>query len=103
MNSITEIVNFRILENIAKEEFIQIVDDLEKQFHSIQPGFIDTELLYDEKNEEWIMIQHWDCIENCRSSSRKMFKTSLTEKFRNVLKERTVNMRMTLQIKRWKR
>ncbi|EQF23786.1 antibiotic biosynthesis monooxygenase family protein [Clostridioides difficile CD160] len=102
MKIITEIVEFSVEENLSKDEFIEIVNDLEMKFHSIQPGFIDTELLYDEKSQKWIMIQHWDSMEDLKNSSSKMFKDSSTEKFRKALKSQTVKMNIMPQLKSWK-
>ncbi|MDB3085230.1 hypothetical protein C4097_11890 [Clostridioides difficile] len=102
MKIITEIVEFSVEENLSKGEFIEIVNDLEMKFHSIQPGFIDTELLHDEKSQNWIMIQHWDSMEDLKNSSSKMFKESSTEKFRKALKSQTVKMNIIPQIKSWK-
>ncbi|NMS91500.1 hypothetical protein HGQ85_16385 [Clostridioides difficile] len=102
MKIITEIVEFSVEENLSKGEFIDIVNDLEMKFHSIQPGFIDTELLYDEKSQKWIMIQHWDSLEDLKNSSSKMFKESSTEKFRKALKSQTIKMNIMPQIKSWK-
>ena len=42
MKIITEIVEFNVEENLSKEEFIEIVNELELKFHYIQSGFIDT-------------------------------------------------------------
>ncbi|MGO0807232.1 hypothetical protein ACTPEF_25325, partial [Clostridioides difficile] len=41
---------------------------------------------------KWIMIQHWESIEDLKSASSKMFKDSSTEKFRKALKNQTVKM-----------
>ena len=48
MSIATEIVTMKIAQEITKDEFISIVDGLERNYHSKQPGFIDTELLYNE-------------------------------------------------------
>lgn len=87
---------------IPISEFNRQIVDLELKFHSIQSGFIDTELLYDEKSQKWIMIQHWESIEDLKSASGKMFKDSSTEKFRKALKTQTVKMNIIPQIKSWK-
>lgn len=68
---VTEIVNMKLMKDIAKEEFIAIVDELENDFHSKQAGFIDTELLYDEPNDLWIMVQHWETMEQLKAASKK--------------------------------
>ncbi len=41
----TEIVIMTLADNITREEFIVIVDELENNFHSKQPGFISHMLL----------------------------------------------------------
>jgi hypothetical protein len=97
----TEIVTFKITEGIAKEEFISIVDGLEKNFHSQQLGFIDTELLYNDKTEEWIMIQHWDSKENMQSASKRMFNNPITATFVNAIIPNSVKMLMLPQLGTW--
>ena len=63
MSIATEIVTMKTLQEVTKYSFISIVDALEKDYHSKQQGFIDTELLYNEENREWTMIQHWASME----------------------------------------
>lgn len=50
---------FSIKEMIDREGFIKIVDELERTFHLVQKGFIDTELVFIEKTNQWILFQHW--------------------------------------------
>ena len=98
---ITEIVTFRSAEGTPVEEFIRVVDGLELNFHSVQPGFIDTELLFDEKSEEWIMIQHWDTKENQKSASARIFKAAEAEPFVKSVIPASVKMRILQQLKAW--
>ncbi len=101
MSIVTEIVTFKAAEGISDEEFIRIVDGLEKEFHSLQPGFIDTELLLDKSAGEWIMIQHWDSRENQKSASAKIFKADAAGVFVGSIIPGTVKMRILPQIKTW--
>ena len=101
MATATEIVTMKIAENISKEDFISTVDTLERSFHAQQPGFIDSELLYNEKNDEWIMIQHWDSLDNMHSASKKMFNNPVTESFVNSINPKTVKMVMLPRIGAW--
>ena len=71
MSIVTEVVTFKIVESISKDEFISIVDSLESNFHSKLSGFIDTELLFNDKVDEWVMIQHWNNLDNAQSASKK--------------------------------
>ena len=48
MSITTEIVTMKTLQEVTKYSFISIVDALEKDYHSKQQGFIDTELLYND-------------------------------------------------------
>lgn len=98
----TELVTMKSLDNTTMEDFISIVNELENNFHSKQPGFIDTELLYDETNSLWIMVQHWESVEQLKAASDKMFKDSAAEPFVKSLNPESVKMTIAPQIKIWK-
>lgn len=97
----TEIVTMKTVEGITKEAFLQIVSDLEENFHSKQPGYIDSELLNNEKKEEWIMIQHWDDLHNLKESSKKMFHNPTTQTFVASLHSKSVKMTILPQLGTW--
>jgi len=99
----TEIVTLKTIQGITQNQFISIVDALERDFHSKQPGFIDTELLYNDKSDEWIMIQHWDSLDSMKSASPKMFNNPDTEAFVKSLNNKNVKMLMLPQLGRWSR
>ena len=101
MDIVTEIVNLKTLDSISDEQFIEIVNELEIKFHSRQEGFINTELLKKEQVNSWIIIQHWKTITNANLASKKMFKESITEKFRNALDPQTVKINLFSQMKTW--
>ena len=102
MSIITEIVTMKLEGNLTKNEFISIVDGLETNFHSKQPGFIDTELLYDEKNDVWIMIQHWQSAEQLKDAARKIFTDSAAEVFVKSVDPKSVKMVIAPQLGQWK-
>jgi len=103
MNNIfAEIVEFVISENISQSEFIEIVDSLEKEFHSQMKGFRDTELVKGKKDHEWIMIQHWDSFDDCKSAVQSMMKSESTEKFRSVIVAQSVKMTILERCGYWK-
>ena len=95
---ITEIVTMKTIEDISREEFLAIVDGLEKNFHSKQDGFVDTELLEDKKNGQWLMIQHWDSAEQLKSASQRMFLDENAASFIQALDRTTVKMQILPQI-----
>lgn len=101
MSITTELVTMQSEETVTKEEFIFIVDELEMNFHSKQAGFIDTELLYDEENNVWIMIQHWETKEQLHAASKKMFKDSAAELFVKSINPKSVKMTILPQVKIW--
>ncbi|MBP9021816.1 MAG: antibiotic biosynthesis monooxygenase [Spirochaetes bacterium] len=103
MNNIfAEIVEFVISENISQSEFIEIVDSLENKFHSQMKGFRDTELVKGKKDHEWIMIQHWDSFDDCKSAVQSMMKSECTEKFRSVIVAQSVKMTILERCGYWK-
>jgi len=101
MSIATEIVTLKTIFGVTKDRFIEIVDGVEKNFHSKLPGFIDTELLYDDKADEWIMIQHWDSLDSMKSASPKMFNNPDTELFVQSLDPKSVKKLMLLQLGVW--
>ena len=101
MSIATEIVTMKIVEGVTKDSFTNIVDELEKNFHSKQPGFIDTELLYNDKTDEWIMIQHWDSLDNMKAASKRMFDNPDTEPFVKSLNQKTVKIITLPQLRMW--
>lgn len=103
MSIITEIVKMKTVEGVNNEEFIKIVDGLEKEFHSKQKGFIDTELIYHEEEHEWYMIQHWESKDNLKEASKKMFIDENAEAFVKSLDKKSVKMFIFNQIKIWKK
>lgn len=102
MKFITEIIRMKTTEGILKEDFVKWVNELELQFHAKKTGYIDSELMFDEKKDEWVMIQHWSSMEDLKNASRKMFEESITENFRNALDPKSVKMTMYNQIQTWR-
>ena len=103
MSIATEIVTMKTVEGVDRETFKCIVDELEKTFHSQQPGFIDTELLYNDKADEWVMIQHWDSFNSMQAASKKMFGNPITEPFVKSIDPKSVKMLMLPQLGKWYR
>lgn len=101
MSITTELVTMKSEGTVTKEKFISIVNELEMNFHSKQAGFIDTELLYDEENNVWTMIQHWETKEQLQAASKKMFKDSAAELFVKSINPKSVKMTILPQIKVW--
>ena len=100
---ITEIVNLESKKEITEGAFIEIVNRLEKDFHSQQEGFIDTELMHTPETNIWIMIQHWNSLENMKKSSCNMFKDIKTEEFRNSINPKNIQIKFYEQKGIWKK
>ena len=101
MNIATEIVTMSLVEGVGNDEFIKIVSGLEREFHSKLQGFVDSELLFNEKSNEWIIIQHWSSLDNMRAASKQMFNNPLTENFVKSLDPKSVKMLMLPQLGTW--
>lgn len=99
-NIVTEIVSFDIDESIANETFKEIVDSVEIEFHMLQSGYIDSELLKG-KNNSWTMIMHWESLEEVKLASKLLMKSDLTERFRQAIIPSTVKMNYLEQINKW--
>lgn len=101
MRMMTEIVRMKTAEGVVKEDFIKWVNELEVEFHAKKTGYIDSELMFDEKKDEWVMIQHWSSMVELKNASREMFEESITENFRNALDPKSVKMIIYNQVQTW--
>ena len=102
MGIITEVVTMKLAAQITQDEFISIVDGLEKDFHSKQPGFIDSELIHDQQADRWIMIQHWETMEQLKAASKKIFTDSAAQSFVKSLDPKNVKITIAPQLRAWK-
>lgn len=98
---ITEIVRMKTVDKVTRDEFVKIVDGLERNFHSRQEGFIDTELLYHIEENEWYMIQHWNSENDLKQASKKIFIEKDAEDFVKSLDKQSVKMLILPQIATW--
>jgi len=98
---ITEIVRLKIVDGITKDEFISICDGLEKNFHSWQEGFIDSELLYHDEENEWYMVQHWNSEVDLKKSAKQIFLDKAAEDFLKSLVKQSVKILILPQISTW--
>lgn len=99
-NIITEIVEFNVNLDVTDEEFVKIVGSLEENFHSQHRGFLDTELVKG-KDRKWIMIQHWESMEEVKNVIKLMMKEPATEEFRKSIDPTSVKMMLLEKIKTW--
>lgn len=99
---ITEIVSFDIDESIANETFKDIVASVEIEFHMLQSGYIDSELVKG-INSSWTMIMHWESLEEVKLASKLLMKSDLTERFRQAIIPSTVKMKYLEQINKWRK
>ena len=97
---ITEIVSFEINDSISIETFTEIVTSLEMEFHMMQSGYLDSELVKGTENS-WTMIMHWESLEEVKLASKLLMKSDLTKEFRDAIIPSTVRMSYLGQIKTW--
>ena len=98
---ITEIADFKVIPDISDEEVIKIVDFVERNFHTKQTGFIDTELVKGKEENQWLMIQHWRTLSEAKEASGKMTKSELTKEFIKILDLKSIKLVFMEQIKTW--
>lgn len=98
---VTEIVSFTIAPGITDEDFMQRVHKLEENFHKTLPGYIDSELAKG-KDGQWIMLMHWESLEQVKQASKLMMQTPSTEDFRSALDPKSVKIVLLDQKQTWK-
>lgn len=97
---ITEYVEFLTVAGTEDTTLVNIVDALEKQFHSQKQGFIRTELCKAGEGN-WVMIQHWATMADAKAVVGQMMRDPITEAFRKVLDPTTVKMKLMEQYQVW--
>lgn len=98
MSTVTEIAYFKRKESVGGDEFLAIVHELERRFHSGLPGFMSSEIAYNEKDGTWILIQHWESEDYARSSSKEMMIREETALFRQSIDPKTVSIKYLKQL-----
>lgn len=101
MSKMTEIVTMKTVENVTKERFVQLVEDLEQNYHRNQAGFIDSELMYNETESQWLMVQHWRSEAELKAASHNMFVEPITEAFRMAIDPKQVKIVTFPQVGAW--
>ncbi len=96
-----EIAEFKLAKDMARDEFVSMVDELEVNFHSKQEGFISTDLLDGADGRTYIMVQHWETIEHAHNASKAMMQSDLTLAFRSLMSPKDVSLRYLERIQKW--
>lgn len=71
--NVTEIVIYSIHSHIDVEAYKQAARRVES-FLGQQPGYRDRELLYDESNNKWIDLVHWDDMQSAKHAAQLALK-----------------------------
>lgn len=79
-----------------------LMDALEREFHSKQEGFISTELMFLERENSWVMVQHWQSKEQSKAASLLMFQEDCTQVFRDALDKTQIKLKLYEYVGEWK-
>lgn len=91
-HAITEIVTFKPHSAVTEETLWAAIVALEENFHRSQPGFVQTQVLKNATNNEWVMIQIWESFEQLKAASARLMKDETAAPFRDALDPTTVKM-----------
>jgi len=97
---ITEVVSFETNKDCTIEQLMTIVNRVEKEFHMLQNGYIDSELVKGKENR-WAMVMHWESLEEVRQASKLMMKDQKTVQFRQAIIPSSVTMTYYQQTQTW--
>ncbi|GAK50142.1 hypothetical protein U14_01369 [Candidatus Moduliflexus flocculans] len=97
---VTELVTFASIPEMTDERFIEIVHDLEVNFHMHLPGYLNSELVKG-NNGQWGILMHWASREALKDASRLMMQSPVTEAFRKALDPKSVNITVFDQRRIW--
>ena len=81
---ITELVKFKVLETTTEEQLISKVDIL-NDFQKKQDGFIDAELVKDDKENVWCFVYHYESLEKVQAIREKLRSSKVFEEFNSLI------------------
>lgn len=99
---ITEIIELKAKEGVSKEEFIEVLDKVECNFHMKQKGFVATELAKGDENN-WVLIQYYESMEDIKLVGEKIPQSDVMKEFSKLIVEGSVNIKFLERVRTWEK
>lgn len=94
-NFVIEIATFNLKEGVAPDDFRPLDKAVEVQHVSQQPGFLSRQSAAGD-NGEWLVIVHWDSVENAEASMASFGNAPAAAEFMANMDATTMSMKRYL-------
>jgi heme-degrading monooxygenase HmoA len=98
---VIEMTQFRLVNDVADQEFLREAEQVQHVFLEKQPGYIDRELLKDEAGE-WVDLLHWETAAQARAAAQAMLQEPTCQGFIAMIDLQSITMLHFERQKKWR-
>ena len=99
---IVEITQFKLVDGIAEEAFLQDAENVQKGFLEKQAGYAGTRQLLKGQEGEWFDIVHWKSLEDAQKAQEAAVGSETCTPMFQKIDPSSIKMLHLEQIKNWK-
>jgi heme-degrading monooxygenase HmoA len=97
---VIEITQFKLVKDVADQDFLREAEHVQHIFLEKQPGYIDRELLKDEAGQ-WADILHWGTTQQAQAAAQAMLQEPACQGFISMIDPQSVKMLHFERQKKW--
>ena len=98
---VIEMTQFRLVNDVADQEFLRESEQVQHVFLEKQPGYIDRELLKDEAGQ-WVDLLHWETAAQAQSAAQSMLAEPACQGFIAMIDLQSITMLHFERQKQWR-
>ena len=99
---IIEITQFKLVEGVSEEAFLQDAENVQKGFLEKQAGYAGTRQLLKSQEGEWVDIVHWESLEDAQKAQEAAMGSETCMPMFHKIDLNSIKMLHLEQIKTWK-
>ena len=99
---IIEITQFKLVDGVTEESFLQDTTNEQKGFLEKQAGYAGTRQLLKGDGGEWVDIVHWESLENAQKAQEAAMRSETCMPMFQKIDPSSIKMLHLEQIKSWK-
>ena len=97
---ITELVQFKPLDNATNEQIFNAVNNL-NEFQQTLDGFIDAELIRETEEKSWKIIFHYENFEKVQAIGASLRSNKVFSEFTSLVQPGTLDISFYLLLQKW--
>ncbi len=97
---VIEIAQFKLVNDVADQDFLREAEHVQHAFLEKQPGYTDRELLKDEEGQ-WVDVLHWKTTAQAQAAAQAMLQEPACQGFITLIDPQSVKMLHFERRKKW--